>query len=65
MLKHLRRLKAGGALIPGDPELVSHFRADRPLPAYDLAGNGGERAEHAGEVEVGPFDPGGGFPTRH
>ncbi|MFH9090932.1 helix-turn-helix domain-containing protein [Streptomyces sp. NPDC017673] len=38
VLKHLRRLKAGGVLIPGDPELVSHLRADRRPPVYDLAG---------------------------
>ncbi|MEU3282117.1 helix-turn-helix domain-containing protein [Streptomyces antibioticus] len=38
VLKHLRRLKAGGVLVPGDPELVSHLRADRRPPVYDLAG---------------------------
>ncbi|MER7901350.1 helix-turn-helix domain-containing protein [Streptomyces sp. NPDC096046] len=38
VLKHLRRLKAGGVLLPGDPELVSHLRADRRPPVYDLAG---------------------------
>ncbi|MFJ4276197.1 helix-turn-helix domain-containing protein [Streptomyces coelicoflavus] len=38
VLKHLRRLKAGGALVPGDKELVSHLRADRRPPVYDLAG---------------------------
>ncbi|MEU4352825.1 helix-turn-helix domain-containing protein [Streptomyces sp. NPDC023838] len=38
VLKHLRRLKAGGALVPGDPKLVSHLRADRRPPVYDLAG---------------------------
>ncbi|MEU9646988.1 helix-turn-helix domain-containing protein [Streptomyces sp. NPDC048188] len=38
VLKHLRRLKAGGVLVPGDKELVSHLRADRRPPVYDLAG---------------------------
>lgn len=38
VLKHLRRLKAGGVLLPGDPDLVSHIRADRRPPVYDLAG---------------------------
>jgi hypothetical protein len=38
VLKHLRRLKAGAVLLPGDPELVSHLRADRRPPVYDLAG---------------------------
>ncbi|MCT2544302.1 helix-turn-helix domain-containing protein [Streptomyces atratus] len=38
VLKHLRRLKAGGVLLPGDPGLVSHIRADRRPPVYDLAG---------------------------
>lgn len=38
VLKHLRRLKAGGVLVPGDKKLVSHLRADRRPPVYDLAG---------------------------
>ncbi|MFE2586687.1 helix-turn-helix domain-containing protein, partial [Streptomyces sp. NPDC059378] len=38
VLKHLRRLKADGVLIAGDPKLVSHLRADRRPPVYDLAG---------------------------
>ncbi|MFJ8856723.1 helix-turn-helix domain-containing protein [Streptomyces sp. NPDC102437] len=38
VLKHLRRLKAGGVLLPGDPNLVDHIRADRRPPVYDLAG---------------------------
>ncbi|MFF0338094.1 hypothetical protein ACFYUM_36570 [Streptomyces fimicarius] len=38
VLKHLRRLKAVGVLLPGDPGLVSHIRADRRPPVYDLAG---------------------------
>lgn len=38
VLKHLRRLKAGGVLLPGDPDLVSHIRADKRPPVYDMAG---------------------------
>ncbi|MDQ0577899.1 helix-turn-helix domain-containing protein [Streptomyces rishiriensis] len=38
VLKHLRRLKADGVLVPGDPNLVSHLRTDRRPPVYDLAG---------------------------
>ncbi|MFE2945234.1 helix-turn-helix domain-containing protein [Streptomyces sp. NPDC059255] len=51
VLKHLRRLKAGGALLPGDPELVSHLRADRRPPVYDLAG--GHEAGCPGRHSVG------------
>ncbi|MFF4699974.1 hypothetical protein [Streptomyces chattanoogensis] len=38
VLKHLRRLKAGGVLLPGDHQLVDHIRADKRPPVYDLAG---------------------------
>ncbi|MEV7003315.1 helix-turn-helix domain-containing protein [Streptomyces sp. NPDC093982] len=38
VLRHLRRLKSAGVLIPGDPKMVSHLRADRRPPVYDLAG---------------------------
>ncbi|GGO60080.1 hypothetical protein [Streptomyces lasiicapitis] len=38
VLKHLRRLKAGGVLLPGDEKLVDHIRADKRPPVYDLAG---------------------------
>ncbi|MFE4613739.1 helix-turn-helix domain-containing protein [Streptomyces niveus] len=51
VLKHLRRLKAGGALLPGDKELVSHLRADRRPPVYDLAG--GHEAGCPGGHSVG------------
>ncbi|MFE6885849.1 helix-turn-helix domain-containing protein [Streptomyces sp. NPDC057702] len=51
VLKHLRRLKAGGVLVPGDPELVSHLRADRRPPVYDLAG--GHEAGCPGKHNVG------------
>ncbi|MFI1568502.1 hypothetical protein ACH4ZX_36705 [Streptomyces sp. NPDC020490] len=38
VLKHLRALKAAGVLLPGDAKLVSHIRADKRPPVYDLAG---------------------------
>lgn len=38
VLKHLRRLKAGGVLLAGDAKLVDHIRADKRPPVYDLAG---------------------------
>ncbi|MYV66853.1 hypothetical protein GT043_13075 [Streptomyces sp. SID2131] len=52
VLKHLRRLKAGGVLIPGDPKLVAHLRADRRPPVYDLAGghDKGCPGEHSEDV---------------
>lgn len=38
VLRHLRRLRAGGILLPGDQNLVDHIRADKRPPVYDLAG---------------------------
>ncbi len=35
---HLRELARRGLLVPGDPRLVEHIRADRRPPVYDLAG---------------------------
>ncbi|GGZ27829.1 hypothetical protein [Streptomyces nitrosporeus] len=35
---HLRELARRGLLVPGDPKLVAHIRADRRPPVYDLAG---------------------------
>ncbi|CAK7288646.1 conserved hypothetical protein [Streptomyces misionensis JCM 4497] len=35
---HLRELTRRGLLIPGDPKVVEHLRADRRPPVYDLAG---------------------------
>ncbi|WP_369380380.1 helix-turn-helix domain-containing protein [Streptomyces sp. cg36] len=36
--KHLRALRRRGVIVYGDPDLVSHLRADQRPPVYDLAG---------------------------
>lgn len=36
--EHLRNLTERGLLVPGDPQLVAHLRADRRPPVYDLGG---------------------------
>lgn len=60
VLKHLRRLKAGGVLLPGDPGLVSHIRADRRPPVYDLAGGHepGCGGKHSIDLVCRPTDTG-------
>ncbi|POG43451.1 hypothetical protein BV881_31880 [Streptomyces sp. ZL-24] len=60
VLKHLRRLKAGGLLLPGDPGLVSHIRADRRPPVYDLAGGHepGCGGKHSIDLVCRPTDTG-------
>ncbi|MFB7657930.1 MULTISPECIES: helix-turn-helix domain-containing protein [unclassified Streptomyces] len=67
VLKHLRRLKAGGVLVPGDPELVSHLRADRRPPVYDLAGGheAGCPGKHSSDLTCETVTTGARFEHPH